>query len=673
MKSIDQNNPEANHLRVSPEKILPFIDILDLLDESIFILDTELCFQFINRKMRESAGIKLQNIESMRITDILSSELTDLNEFVKRALDGKPGAPVEVFCISSSNNPCCLEINVRPLYNNESISGVIGMCHDITSRKMLEKHLLENRLLLETTIENLPFDFFAIDRSGKYFIQNSTCRKHWGDIVGKTPEDVDVDPKIKKLWVSNNSRAFNGETVKEEVSVNVHGETRYLLNIIAPIQSGSAVIGILGINLEITEMKRTEDTLRRTLDIMEERVLSRTRDLAELNEALMREIKERERAEDELVKAQKLESIGLLAGGIAHDFNNIMSAITGYLVLLQRRLPAEDPGQFLIKKGEKACGQAQDLTQQLLTFAKGGTPLKETQHIETLIRDAVYFASRGSNVACEFDIAEDLHPVEVDPVQINQVINNLVINGIHAMPGGGILDIKAENIELTKKHSLPLEPGSYIRIAVSDQGTGIPEDNLIRVFDPYYTTKEFGTGLGLAISYSIMLKHQGYISVTSELRRGSTFCLYLPASGEPVRVPESLFSDLVYGSGKILLMDDNEMVLDAVSQMIQELGYEVQQARNGEQTLTLFQTAMESGSPYDLVILDLTVRGGMGGKKTAEKLLKLAPDVKLVASSGYSHNSVLSNFEKYGFSGRIIKPYPLEELSVLLKNIISSQ
>jgi CheY-like chemotaxis protein len=317
--------------------------------------------------------------------------------------------------------------------------------------------------------------------------------------------------------------------------------------------------------------------------------------------------------------------------------------------------------------------QIRDLTQQLLTFSRGGAPILRTADMGKLLRDSASFALRGSNVGGEFSISDDLWPVEMDEGQINQVISNLIINAQQAMPAGGIVRVSAENITMGTESGLPLEPGAYIKVSVEDQGVGISEEYLQRIFDPFFSTKQAGSGLGLATSYSIIQKHSGYITVESQLGVGTTFHIHLPASPDGVLIEEEKKEEKpIMGEGRILVMDDEEHVRDTAADMLRSIGYEVVTSINGSEAIELYEEAMGSGKPFNAVIMDLTVPGGMGGKEAIQKLIEIDPEVKAIVSSGYSTDPIMANFREYGFKGVIAKPYRTRELSVALRKVIAT-
>lgn len=385
---------------------------------------------------------------------------------------------------------------------------------------------------------------------------------------------------------------------------------------------------------------------------------------------VFRDITEEKRSVEELLRAGKLESLGLLAGGIAHDFNNIMTVVIGNLSLAKLHASPDDKIFARLEEAEKASVRTKDLTQQLLTFAKGGTPIKQTASITELIRETTDFASHGANVKCEFALPEDLWPVDIDAGQISQVLNNLVINAVQAMPEGGLVRVAAENLTLGEESGLPLHAGKYARIQVRDNGTGIRPDYLAKIFDPYFTTKQTGSGLGLATSYSIIKKHDGLLTVESALGAGTSFYIYLPASDKPVTVLPHAREEPMRGAGRVLVMDDEPLIRELAETMLEHLGYQVELARDGAEAVRLYCQAKENGRPFDAVIMDLTIPGGMGGKETIKKLSAFDPEVRAIVSSGYSHDPVMANFREHGFRGVMGKPYKVEELAKVMHEVL---
>ncbi|MFN2365645.1 MAG: PAS domain S-box protein, partial [Desulfurivibrionaceae bacterium] len=385
---------------------------------------------------------------------------------------------------------------------------------------------------------------------------------------------------------------------------------------------------------------------------------------------IFQNVTERRRMEEELSRMHKLESIGILAGGIAHDFNNILTSILGNLTLARIQSGPDEKISKRIEEAEQATLRARDLTQQLLTFSKGGEPVRVTTSLREIIKDSCRFVLRGSNVKCKFDLSEDLLLVDSDQGQISQVLHNLAVNADQAMPDGGLLNIKAENVRISGADDLPLRSGDYVLIKVEDSGSGISENNLKKIFDPYFSTKEEGHGLGLATSYSIIKKHGGLLTAESEPGVGSVFKIYLPASTKTALSRSSAKEKIYPGNGFVLLMDDEEHVRETGRELLEHLGYRVETAADGRQVLEMYREAVKVNAPYDVIILDLTVPGGMGGKETLDRLLELDPGLKVIVSSGYANNPIMANYEEHGFSGVMPKPYKIEKVSKMLFDLI---
>jgi signal transduction histidine kinase/CheY-like chemotaxis protein len=383
------------------------------------------------------------------------------------------------------------------------------------------------------------------------------------------------------------------------------------------------------------------------------------------------DISEHKSLEDQFLQAQKMEAVGTLAGGMAHDFNNILTAILGNIGLAVLDGKIGPRVQDRLAQAEAACLRAQALSQQLLTFAKGGAPVRKLFSVAELLTESTAFACVGSPVKCETSFPENLWWLEADPGQIGQVFQNLTINAIQAMPTGGTIKVWAENLTLgTDSSDLPLSAGRYIKISLRDQGMGIPAEHLPRIFDPYFTTKQKGSGLGLASAYAIVNKHHGHIAVESKPGVGTTFNIYLPAVERQVTPQPEEDRELLVGTGKILVMDDEEMVRKLLGGILPRLGYEAEFARDGGEAIERFVEAQGSGQAFAAVILDLTVPGGIGGKETMTRLLEIDPRVKAIVSSGYSDDPIMAEFEQYGFSGVIAKPYKISELGNILNQVI---
>jgi signal transduction histidine kinase/ActR/RegA family two-component response regulator len=383
------------------------------------------------------------------------------------------------------------------------------------------------------------------------------------------------------------------------------------------------------------------------------------------------DITEQEKMREEILNLAKLESVGVLAGGLAHDFNNLLQGVFGYISLAKTSTEAGGEVQELLDKAEKALVMSKNLTLQLLTFAKGGEPIKKVLNLRKTVQDSVRFGLSGTNIDCSITMDDDIWPVEADEGQLSQVFQNMMINSTEAMTAGGTIRITAKNFINTGEATPSLKPGKYVLISIEDNGEGIDEEHINKIFDPYYTTKEKGSGLGLATSYSIIKKHGGIIEVHSEPGAGTTFTIYLPASDKDMPTAASQAAIIPQTSGgNILIMDDDEMVRNIVEKMLRKLGFEAVFAVNGEEALAKYRQAMETGPAFDAVILDLTIKGGMGGRETIAKLIELDPEVKAVVSSGYSADTVIANFQQYGFRYALAKPFTIAKLAKTLHELV---
>ena len=388
---------------------------------------------------------------------------------------------------------------------------------------------------------------------------------------------------------------------------------------------------------------------------------------------VFRDVSHETMLEEELFKSKKLESIGILAGGIAHDFNNILAAIMGNIDLAGHFLNEDtERAQELLEAAKKASKRAVKLTNQLLTFSRGGDPVKESSALPKIVSESADFVLQGSKVSCNYSFADDLWTVDIDTGQIGQVIQNIILNSIQAMPEGGIIKVQCDNcVDSSQEPLLSGQDGDYVRIRIQDQGVGIPRQMLDKIYDPYFSTKQLGNGLGLAICYSIIQKHDGYITTTSLPGEGTTFTIYLPAVPD-APVPTKKIEPIATAppQARILVMDDEEMILTLISAQLRSLGHTPIVVNHGETAIATYQALKEQGTPAELVILDLTIAGGMGGEETAKQLLAIDPQVKLVVASGYSNDPVMADHKQYGFKACLSKPFDLNELKKLLSTLL---
>jgi PAS domain S-box-containing protein len=519
--------------------------------------------------------------------------------------------------------------------------GFTGIDRDVTERKRAQDTLRESEERFRHISELSPFGISIVEPDGRYIYLN----RKFVDIFGYSLEDIpNGDAWFQKAFPDDEYRR---EAISTWLSEMIEPE-RY------PVKVKEYVVSCK--------------------DGSSRNVLFKAITMGDRKQFIVYEdLTERRRMEEELLKIQKLESVGILAGGIAHDFNNLLTGIIGNISLAKMSARSGERAFDWLKEAEKASARAKELTQQLLTFSKGGAPVKKKASLNGVVVDTCEFILRGSNCRCEFDLPNDLWQVEIDEGQISQVINNIAINADQAMPAGGVIRVSARNLVLDRACELPLDPGQYVKVSIRDQGAGIWKDSLPRIFDPYYTTKQKGSGLGLATAFSIMKKHDGYITAESEPGHGATFHLYLPGFPEEARpAPPEEKEKPPAGKGKILLMDDEELICQVASAMLAHLGYEVQSVRDGMAALEMYERERRASRPFDLVIMDLTIPGGMGGRETIGRLLDMDPHARAVVSSGYSNDPVMASHARYGFCDVISKPYRISELGAVVHKAINN-
>jgi len=523
---------------------------------------------------------------------------------------------------------------------NEKPRRILGVMKDISERKRAEKALRESEKKFRLISESSVVGFVILQNNNVSYVNKAVAR-----IFGYTIEEISM---LSIVNLSRNIHKQDYSFVKEKFS-RAPSEIKEKLE-------SHFQCRILSKNKEI-----------RWIDMFQQPIIYKGESSVLLSVV---DITENKIMEQELIKNRQQESIGILAGGIAHDFNNLLTAILGNISLAKMEVDRkEDLLEFLFC-AEEASVMAKELSMQLLTFSKGGAPIRKTALIEEVVRDSARFALKGSNVKCDISVKNELSPVEIDVGQMNQVLSNLIINASQAMPDGGIIDIICDSTSVSKKDKLPLKKGKYVRIKVSDTGSGISKECMEKIFNPYFTTKDTGNGLGLAITHSIVKKHDGHIYVESEIGVGTVFTIYLPVSSNKLKKSKRQTDEVVCGKGRILIMDDEEMVRNVCRRILTRLGYSVDFAVDGCDAIEKYKAALETDHPFDAVIMDLTIPGGMGGKNTTKKLLKIDPNVKAIVASGYYNDPVLANFKEYSFCDVIAKPYTAKELGNILRQVL---
>ncbi|HFQ80328.1 MAG TPA: PAS domain S-box protein, partial [Desulfobacterales bacterium] len=518
---------------------------------------------------------------------------------------------------------------------------------EVEERSAIQDTLHEEKELLTVTLQSIGDAVVTTDLKGRIVIMNPVAEEltgwSWTDAVGRPLEEV------VKIINEESGKPYPNPVDK----VLALGKVVTLANHTALIAKDGRRRIIADSGAPIIENGSTRGVV-----------------------LVFRDITNKQQLENELIKSQKLESVGVLAGGIAHDFNNILTAILGTINMAQRQeaVKGDETLNSLLATSEQAVFRATSLTQQLLTFAKGGSPVKKMASLPETIKESTDFILRGSAIKANYLIPANLWPLEIDTGQISQVIHNLIVNAQNAMPEGGTINIKCRNFE--QDGTVPgLADGPFIKTVVTDNGPGIEPEIIDRVFDPYFTSKTEGNGLGLAVCHSIIKKHNGCITVKSTPGQGTTFIFYLPATpGKPIVQQEKTGDALDAGnkSGRIIIMDDEVIILELAAGMLSMAGFKVKTTLNGEQAIALYSHGLTEGRAADLLIMDLTIPGGMGGREAAQEILRLNPEARIIVSSGYSNDPVMANYHDYGFRAAIAKPYRQQDLCKVVQKVLRS-
>jgi PAS domain S-box-containing protein len=517
---------------------------------------------------------------------------------------------------------------------NPLIRGIVVNSRDITERSLAEEALRAREAQLSTLVESLPFELFGIGRDGRYFLQNEVCRKHWGDFIGKKPEEVANDQHTLDVWLDNNRRAFSGEIVKGEIELVIGDEKKYVYNIISPILSSGQVDGIVGFNIDITERRHTEEELSKYREHLEELVARRAEEISALNK--------------QLLQSQKLEAIGVLAGGVAHEFSNILATMKGAAYLIQKKLPHDSPAMKYADQIVSSIAKANSLSQELLSFSRQRTISLKPVHFNEAIKKIVRLLCRliGEHIELKLLLADSEATVMADANQIEQVLVNLTTNARDAMPYGGTLTIKTDVMEMHEefiKENGYGVAGPYIVLTVSDTGVGMKEQVRANIFQPFFTTKPVGkgSGLGLAVTYGIIKQHNGFIDVESRPERGTTFRIYLPTVDVQAITGEQKGDTLKVKSGEetILLAEDDSDALTMTTELLKMTGYTVLVARDGEEAVKVFTA---NHNKVQLVIADVRMPK-KDGQVVFEEIRKIAPAARFLFMSGYTADVIDSH------------------------------
>lgn len=653
---------EFNRIGKSVEKTLAILnrtteelqdskDRLELTIEgaSLGTWDWDISTGAVNYNMRwaEMLGYTLDEVTS-QITDWENLLHPDEKESVLKKLiahlDGKTEVYQSIHRLRSKSGQWIWVLDAGRVYKRDTSGDplrAVGIHLDVTRKKEAEQALVKERALLLSLINSIPDLIFYKNGEGVYL----GCNKAFEEFTGKSERDIinKTDLDLFPLDIADSFRKQDRLTLisgksrrNDEWATYPDGRKVLLDTLKIPFtDQNNEILGIVGVSRDVTHKKKMED---------------------------------------ELLKIEKLESVGVLAGGIAHDFNNILTAVLGNIELASYGLKGRESAACeLLDEATKATRRAVKLTRQLLTFAKGDELVRDATDLAALIRETAEFVLHGSNVVCEYNFPEKLWMANADGGQISQVIQNIVINAKHAMEDGGTIRIHCQNVNELKETSQDSpHTGGFVKIVIADTGSGIPEEILDKIFDPYFTTKQKGSGLGLALSHSIIIKHQGIMTVQSRVGEGTTFTIFLPATAESCETRAENFQGehVPMQAVKILLMDDDEVIRDVVGIQLKTLGHKAEMAVNGDEAVQKYKEALKSQRRFDIVIVDLTVPAGMGGEEAARHILEIDKDAVIVVVSGYSNDQVIDNFREYGFKGTLTKPFGLFELERMIKDVL---
>jgi two-component system, cell cycle sensor histidine kinase and response regulator CckA len=620
-------------LRESEDKFRSLIETTDtgyvILDDQGLVLDANLKYVHLAGRQHFEKVIGHSVLEWTAPHDCKRNATE-----VRKCIEQGYVRNLEIDYVHSGGQVIPIEINATVL-NTAGTIRIVTLCRDIIERKRAEEQLKESEDKFSLTFKCSP-DAVNINR-----LEDGLCvdiNEGFTRAIGYTRDDVIGKTSLElNIWQDPADRRRLVQGLREK---------GYYENLEAQFRKkdGSLITGLM--SARVVSLKGVPH------------IISITRDITE-----------HKKHENEMLKIEKLESLGVLAGGIAHDFNNILTGIMGNISFAKIFLDSAHESYKPLAEAERATVRAGELAHQLLTFARGGEPVKKVVSPQRLVNEALSFVLRGSNVKGTINIPDSIHAFEADEGQISQVFRNIIINATQAMPEGGVVIVTAQNVVLENNNAFELPPGPYIRLTFADQGCGISGDNLKRIFDPYFTTKSDGIGLGLSSVHSIVNRHGGHIGVDSTVNKGTIITLHLPSIGKvftEYREDTVEQAPVEYKGGSILVMDDDEMIRAVASSMLTHLGYEVTICAGGEEAVELYKTSVESGAPFEMAILDLTIPGGLGGKQAAEQILSFYPKACLVVSSGYSNDPIMSNYREHGFSGAIAKPYNIHKFKEVL-------
>ncbi len=612
--------------------------LIDSASDLIHSVTPEGGFLYTNQAWRDTLGYTEEDLQQLSLMDIVDNSCKGKCNFIfKSLMNGeKIGRNATTF-VTKNGQSVIVEGRCSTHFENGKPLFMTGIFRDMTDHTRNELALLESEKKYKNLFENSSDLIQIVKPDGNFLYVNPA----WRETFGYSEEEIPTLSIFDLISADCQSHCEN--TFQQVIS----DPKLHFIDTVFTAKDGRRVI------IEGNAICKFEDG----------KPIS--------SQCIFRDVTEKKKMVEELIKAQKLESLGVLAGGIAHDFNNILTAILGNISLAKMYTNPQDIISGYLDKTEKASVRAKGLTKQLLTFSKGGAPIKTVTTLTELIKDATSFVLRGSKVKCDYHLDNDLWAVEADEGQLSQVSQNLAINASQAMPNGGTITIQGSNKTLSLNEHPSLPPGRYIELLFQDTGTGIPPEHINKIFDPYFSSKSTGSGLGLAISYSIVKNHDGLITVSSELDQGTVFSILLPATLKQNTMQPQVQEKLQkVAAKKILVMDDDKTIREIMEAMLTFIGCSVVEACDGKEAIALYLQAKKEGTPFDLVIMDLTIPGGIGGKEAITTLLALDHTAKAVVSSGYANDPIMANYQEYGFCGVLSKPFKIDELNKVIATIV---
>ncbi len=618
-----------------------FRSVFNSIDEILMFLDSEFTIQNVNLACSRMMNIPLEEFQGRKCYSLLyhREEVCEDCPALETVKAEKPASSLRY-----RPDGMILNESVYPAFDgNGRVSGAVVIATDVTETKHNERKMNERREFLEALLTSAPDAIVTLNPEQRILDWNPGAEKLFGytsdEAVGRNIDDLVTGSDVEQEARGFTIMILQGKEISpvETVRYRKDGTLVDVLVSGSPIMLDGELVAVLAIYTDITEKKR---------------------------------------AREELARRTRLESLATLAGGLAHDFNNLLSGIFGNISLAKDNLPKDSAAYSFIEAMDNAMERATGLTQQLLTFARGSEPVVEPVDPGKTLQESLEFNLAGSSVRHDLAIAENIWRVSADRRQLAQVISNLIINAKQAMPSGGSLYIDAANFQHRGGTVLGLDAGNFVRISIRDEGNGIQEENLERIFDPYFSTKKEGSGLGLAVVHSIVQKHGGVMGVESAPGEGACFTVYLPAaektytadrknsvSGEPPAESTEV---------RVLIMDDERMIRNVLAAMLERLGCSVDQTVNGDQAISMYKDSIVSGEVYDLIIMDLTIPGGKGGKEAVQDILEIDPEATVIVSSGYSTDPIMAEYESYGFADVLVKPYKMENLQEVVYRVLSN-